>query len=319
MPKTRRPARLAALLLLAVATACNRGKDATTSRKPTVALVVKTMNNPFFVEMARGAKEAADSLGMTLVVQAPSREIDTEQQMQIVENLVQRHVDVLAIVPNGSREIVPAVVKANAAGIPVLGVDSRIDAVTLQTAQGHIATFIGSDNADGGRIAGEFLAQRLGGTGPVAVLEGVAGHETADARLRGFRDAIAKHPGMTIVSSQPANMERDLAFTVMQNTLQAHPDVKGVFAANDVMALGAVEAIAAAGKAGQVTVVGFDAQDDARQAMRDGKLAASIAQHPAEMGRRAVESAWRLLHKETVPAEQPVAIALVTKDSLGAK
>jgi ABC-type sugar transport system substrate-binding protein len=123
---------------------------------------------------------------------------------------------------------------------------------------------------------------------------------------------------MTIVSSQPANMERDLAFNVMQNTLQAHPDVQGVFACNDVMALGAAEAIAAAGKAGQIVVVGFDAQDDARQAIRDGKLDASIAQSPYQMGRQAVESAWRILKKESVPAEQPVKIALVTRDSLGA-
>ena len=309
-PRARRRVALAALALLA---ACNRGEKA---GKPTVALVVKTMNNPFFVEMARGAQAAADSLGMTLVVQAPSREIDTEQQMQIVENLVQRHVDVLAIVPNGSREIAPAVAKANQAGIPVLGVDTRMDTTALQAAHGQVVSFIGSDNVDGGRLAGEYLAQRLGGTGRVAVLEGVAGHETADARLRGFREAIAKHPGMTIVSSQPANMERDMAFTVTQNTLQAHPDVQGIFACNDVMALGAVEAIAAANKAGRVTVVGFDAQDDARQAMRDGKLAASIAQHPADMGRLAVVSAWRVLHKEPVPAEQPVRIALVTKDSL---
>jgi ribose transport system substrate-binding protein len=306
--------RRVATLALTLVAACNRGADA----KPTVALVVKTMNNPFFIEMERGAKAAADSLGVTLVVQAPAREIDADEQMRIVENLIQRRVDALAISPNGSREIVPAVVKANQAGIPVLAVDTRIDTAALRAAGGHIASFIGSDNVDGGRLAGERLAERLGGKGRVAVLEGVAGHETADSRLRGFREALATHAGMTIVSSQPANMERDLAFNVMQNTLQAHPDVQGVFACNDVMALGAAEAIAAAGKAGQIVVVGFDAQDDARQAIRDGKLDASIAQSPYQMGRQAVESAWRILKKESVPAEQPVKIALVTRDSLGA-
>jgi ribose transport system substrate-binding protein len=308
-----RAIRAAAVAALAFAAACNRGADA----KPTVALVVKTMNNPFFIEMERGAKAAADSLGVTLVVQAPAREIDADEQMRIVENLIQRRVDALAISPNGSREIVPAVVKANQAGIPVLAVDTRIDTTALRTAGGHVASFIGSDNVDGGRLAGERLAERLGGRGRVAVLEGVAGHETADSRLRGFREAVATHPGMTIVSSQPANMERDLAFNVMQNTLQAHPDVQGVFACNDVMALGAAEAIAAAGKTGKIVVVGFDAQDDARTAIRDGKLDASIAQNPYQMGRQAVESAWRILKKQDVPAEQPVRIALVTKDSLG--
>jgi len=319
---TARPRRitLARLTLVALVAplmlaGCRRGGDA--GAKPTVAFVMKTMNNPFFIEMERGAKAAADSLGVELIVQAPEREIDVEQQMQIVENLIQRKVSVLAIVPNGSREIVPAIVKANQAGIPVLAVDTRIDSATLAAARGTVVSFIGSDNVDGGRIAGEYLAQRLGGTGRVAVLEGVAGHETADSRLRGFREAVAKHPGLTIVSSQPANMERDLAFNVMQNILQAHPDIQGVFACNDVMALGAAEAIAAAHRTGKIVVVGFDAQDDARQAIRDGKLDASIAQSPYQMGRQAVESAWRILKKETVPAEQPVRIALVTKDSLG--
>ena len=301
--------RLLPALLLALAAACNRGGDA---GRPVVALVPKTMNNPFFVDMERGARAAADSLGLELVVQAAEREVDAERQLQIVENLVQRRVAVLLIVPSGSREIVPAIVKANAASIPVAVVDTRVDTAALRAAGGRVATFVGSDNVDGGRLAGRFLAERLGGTGRVAVLEGVPGHESGDARLRGFREALAEAPGMTIVASQPADMERDRAFQVTQNVLQAHPDVQAVFACNDVMALGAVEAIAAAGRAGKVTVVGFDAQDDARAAIRAGRMHATVAQFPAEMGRRAVESAWRLLRGETVPAEQPVRIELVT-------
>jgi ribose transport system substrate-binding protein len=300
--------------LVAVA-ACNRGADA---GKPVVALVPKTMNNPFFVDMVEGARKAADSLGIALVVEAPERELDPNGQMQIVENLVQRGVRVLAIVPNGSREIVPAVVKAGRANIPVVDVDTRLDTAALRQAGGRVVTFIGSDNVDGGRLAGQRLAERLGGAGDVAVLEGVPGHETSDSRLRGFREAVAKFPGIHVVSSQPANMERDQAFNVMQNTLQAHPGIKGVFACNDVMALGAVEAIAAAHLSAPVLVVGFDAQSDARQAIRDGRMDASVAQHPAEMGRRAVESAWRVLHGQSVPAEQPIAIELVTKANAGA-
>jgi ribose transport system substrate-binding protein len=279
------------------------------------------MNNPFFVDMKNGAQAAADSLGIRLVVEAPDREIDPNAQMQIVENLVQRGVSALAIVPNGSREIVPAVVKANRAGIPVVNVDTRLDTAALRQAGGTVATFIGSDNVDGGRLAGKFLAEQLGGRGDVAVLEGVPGHETSDSRLRGFREAVAAFPNVHVVSSQPANMERDQAFNVMQNVLQAHPGVRGVFGANDVLALGALEAIAAARRAGSappVVVVGFDAQDDARAAIRDGRLAASVAQHPIDMGRRAVESAWHILHKEPVPAEQPVTIELITKQNVGA-
>ena len=296
-----------AILSLGIA-ACNRGGG----EGPTVALVVKTLNNPFFIDMERGAREVADSLGIELVVQAPEREIDPERQMQIIENLIQRRVDLLAVVPNGSREIVPVIVKANEAGIPVIIVDTRLDSATLARAGGRIVTFIGSDNVDGGRLAGRFVAERLGGAGRVAVIEGIPGHETGDSRLRGFREAVAAHPGITIVASQTANWERDQAFNVMQNILEAHPDVQAVFAANDVMALGAVEAIGAASRTEEIIVVGFDAQDDAVTAMREGRMAASIAQHPREMGRRALLTAHEILRGRTVAAEQPVAIQLVT-------
>lgn len=291
-------------------TGCNRGEKAGRSG-PTLALVVKTLNNAFFIEMEKGARAAADSLGIQLVVQAPEREIDVEKQMQIVENLIERKVDVLLLVPSGSREIVPAIAKANAANIPVVIVDTRVDAVALKSANARIATFIGSDNVDGGRIAGEFVAQKLGGKGKVAVLEGIPGHETGDSRLRGFRNAIAKYPGLTIVASQTANWERDQAFNVAQNILQSHPDIQAIFACNDVMALGAVEAIAAAARTKDIAVIGFDAQDDARTAIQQGRMAATIAQNPREMGRLAVISASKLLRNQTIPAEQPVPIDLV--------
>jgi ribose transport system substrate-binding protein len=298
----------AGLLLPLAATACGRGAA---DGRPTVGLVLKTLNNQFFIDLEAGARAVADSLGLDLVVLAPEREIDVERQMQIVENLIQRRVRVIALVPSGSRELVPAVGKANAAGIPVVTVDTRLDAAATATAGAQVATFIGSDNVDGGRLAGRFLAERLGGRGQVAVLEGIPGHETGDARLRGFREAVAAHPGVTIVASQTANWERDQAFNVTQNLLQAHPGLSAIFACNDVMALGAVEAIAAAGRAGQVAVVGFDAQDEARDAVRAGRMAATVAQNPREMGRLAMLAAARLARGDTVPAEQPVPIALV--------
>jgi ribose transport system substrate-binding protein len=292
---------------------CNRGDPSAAggAGKPTVALVVKTLNNPFFIEMQRGAEEAAKKAGVTLLVQAADREIDVERQMQIIENLIERKVDALCIAPSGSREIVPVIVKANQAKIPVLIVDTRADEKALEAAGGKIATFIGSDNYDGGKLAGAFLVEKLGGKGNVAVLEGIPGHETGDARLRGFREAIAKAPGMKIVASQPANWERDQGFNVAQNILQAHPDVNALFACNDLMALGATEAIAAAGKAGKIVVVGFDAQPEARAAIQRGTMAATIAQFPARMGATAIENAAKLLRGEKIAAFTPVAIELV--------
>lgn len=276
-----------------------------------MALVVKTLNNPYFIDMQRGAEEAAKAQGVELTVQAAEREVDVERQMQIVENLIQRRVGVLVIAPSGSREIVSVIVKANQAGIPVIIVDTRADAAELKSAGGRIATFIGSDNYEGGRIAGQFMVERMKGEAKIAILEGIPGHETGDARLRGFRFALQGHAGMQIVASQPANWERDQGFNVSQNILQAHPEVTALFAASDLMALGATEAIAAAGRTGKITVVGFDAQDEARQAVRKGVMAATVAQHPDKMGAIAVEWAVKILHKEMPPPEVTVPIELV--------
>lgn len=311
------PVLLFAAVSLSLLAGCGRSPDPAASAGsaaaagPVIALVPKTLNNPFFIDMQRGAEEAARAAGVTLVVQAAERETDVERQMQIIENLIQRKVSALILAPSGSREIVPVVLKANQADIPVLIVDTRLDAAALQASGGKTVTFIGSDNHEGGKIAGQFAVERLGGQGRVAVLEGIAGHETGDARVRGFREALQGHAGITIVASQPANWERDQGYTVFQNILQANPTVNALFAANDLMALGAVEAIAAAGKTGKVTVIGFDAQDEARAAVKAGKMAATIAQNPALMGRTAVERAVALLKGESVPADIGVSIELV--------
>jgi len=281
-----------------------------------VAFVLKTLNSPFFIDMQRGAQDAAARLKVDLVVQAADREVDVEKQMQIIENLIQTGVKALCVTPSGSKEIVPALVKANRAGIPVVVVDTRVDPKAGAEAGLSTDVFVGSDNYEGGRLAGAHLLAITGGKARVAILEGIPGHETGDSRLKGFRDAVKDAPGIRIVASQTANWERDQGFTVFQNLLQAHRDLDAVFACNDMMALGAVEAIAAAGRTGKVTVIGFDAVDDARKAIASGAMVASVAQFPSEMGRLAVESAAKLLRGEKPPAEQRVRIELVMKDNL---
>lgn len=308
----RTPTILLALALSMFVPACNRDTPAADDRK-TVALVLKTLNHPFFVDMRRGAQEAADRLGVDLQVQAAEREIDVDKQMQIVENMLQTGIDVLAITPSGSREIVSALVKATSAKVPIVIVDTRLDAKAAADAGVRTETFIGSDNYEGGKVAGEYVVKVTGGKARVGILEGIPGHETGDSRLRGFRDAVAKSPGVTIAASQPANWERDQGFNVFQNMLQAHADIDTVFAANDLMALGAVEAIAAAGKTGKIRVVGFDALDDAKKAIEAGTMDASVAQFPYEMGRVAVESAVKILAGEKIPGDIMVKLEMVTK------
>jgi ribose transport system substrate-binding protein len=263
--------------------------------------------------MEKGAQEAADRLGINLIVQAADRELDVERQMQICENLIQRKVDVLCVTPSGTREIIPAIIKANASDIPVIIVDTQADLEALAQAGGKTASFIGSDNYEGGRLAGLFLTEKLGGKGKVAILEGIPGHETADSRRKGFLDSIALSPGIEVVTSQPANWERDQGFNVFQNMLQAHAGINGLFAASDLMALGAMEAIAAAGKTGKITIVGFDARDEAKQARKNGTMAGTIAQHPDDMGKAAVENAYKLLQGESIPNHIAVTIELIKK------
>jgi len=305
------------ILIAAVLSACNRETAGVGGGgKPTVALVLKTLNHPYFVDMRRGAQEAADRLGVTLQVQAAEREIDVEKQMQIVENLIQTGIQALAITPSGSREIVSALVKARDAKVPIIVVDTRLDPKAAADAVVHAETFVGSDNYEGGKLAGEYLVKATGGKAHVGILEGIPGHETGDSRLRGFRDAVKSAAGVTIVASQPANWERDQGFNVFQNMLQAHPDIDSVFACSDLMALGALEAISAAHRTGSIKVVGFDALDDAKKAIAEGTMAGSVAQFPAEMGRVAIESAVKVIRGEKIPDDIKVKLELVTRDNV---
>ncbi|MDR8391725.1 sugar ABC transporter substrate-binding protein [Aliifodinibius sp. S!AR15-10] len=305
---------LVACILLMFSSGCNSQKF---PGKPTVALVVKTLNNPFFNDMEEGALQVADSLELNLLVQAAEREVDVEKQVQIIENLIQRRVDAILLTPSGSSEVVPVILKANNAGIPIINLDTKINMDLLKSDGGQIATYIGSDNYEGGRLAGRYLVEQLGGKGKVAILEGIPGHETADSRQKGFLDGIAEAPGIQVVTSQPANWERNMGYTVFQNILQSHSDLNAVFAANDLMALGAVEAIAASGKNySDIIVVGFDAHSEAIASIRNGEMDATIAQNPVQIGRMGVLQAYKLLNGGSVPEEITVQIKLIAKESL---
>ena len=219
----------------------------------------------------------------------------------------------------GQATRLPAIRKANDAGIPILILDTRIDAAAAASMGAEIVTFIGSDNFEGGAVAGRYLARALGGTGSVAIIEGISGHETADRRRLGFLQGVEAHPGIRVVASQTADWERARAYTVAENLLQAHPDLDAIFAANDEMALGALEAVDAAGRIAHVRVVGFDAIPDALANIAKGRLAGSVAQFPGEMGRLGVRHAVALLRDGTVPpAEILTRVELIDRTNVGA-
>jgi len=271
---------------------------------PTVAFVPKALNSPFWAAMEQAAELEAAAQGVHLVSLAADRETDVERQYQIIENLIQQDVDAILLAPSGSRELVPAIRNANDAGIPVFLLDTRIDQDAAESVGAEVVTYIGSDNFEGGAVAGRYLAATMGGEGDVAIIEGISGHETADQRRSGFLSGIEGSPGVRVVASQTANWERALAYNVAENLLQAHPEIDAIFAANDEMALGALEAVAATGRLEQVHVVGFDAIPDALANIRSGRLLGSVAQFPGEMGRLGVAHAAALLRDGTAPPQE---------------
>lgn len=275
-----------------------------------LGVIMKTLSNPFYITMQEGIEEVAKEYGYDTVVQAPELESDCEKQMQIMENLITQQVDAIILTPNGSTELVPAIKKANDADIPVIIIDSRIYQDALDAADAHIECFIGSDNYYGGQLAAEKMAEKLGGSGKVAVLEGVAGQEVSVQRVGGFVDR-AKELGLEVVASQPADWDQGQGYTVAQNILQSNPDLDGLFGASDLMALGGIKAIEDAGLSDQVTVIGFDANDDAKTAISEGRMYGSIAQSPDEMGRQAVEVFKTLSEGGTVDAEIPIDVYMV--------
>lgn len=281
----------------------------------TVGVVLKSLANPFYVTMEEAVKAKAAELGVEIIIQAPERETDAEKQMQIIENLIVQQVDALILTPNGSTELVPAIKKANDKNIPVIIVDTRVDEAALTEAGAHVESFIGSDNYYGGEVAADELKKAIS-EGKVAVLEGISGHETSVERVSGFTDKADELGGLEIVSSQPADWDQEKGYTVFQNILQANPDIVGLFAANDQMALGAVKAIADMGKTDQITVVGFDGTDDAKAAIAAGSMLGSIAQAPDKMGEIALETAMAYLADGTCEADIPVDVYMVGADDV---
>lgn len=274
-----------------------------------IAVVTKALDSEFWLTLKRGAEAAArEHPEVEVVVLAPEREINIDQQVAILEDQILKKVSALIVAPAGAAEVIPVLQRARASGIPVLLVDT--DAPWPEK-----LSYIGTNNRLGGRLAGEYIVRALGGRGKVAVIRGILGVAAHEDRVAGFQEAIARAPGIQVVTIQPANSERALAMTVMENILTSHPDLRAVFATNDQMALGAMEAIAARNLTGKIILVGFDATREAVRAVKAGRMHAVVAQHPFEMGRRAVEAAIRVLRGEPIEKQIDTGTTLVTREN----
>ncbi|MCX7023658.1 MAG: ribose ABC transporter substrate-binding protein RbsB [Spirochaetes bacterium] len=273
------------------------GGSAASSKK--IGLAISTLNNPFFVTLKEGAEAKAKELGYELVV--TDAQDDPAKQAGQVDDLIQKKVGVILINPCNSDAAKTMVEKAAKAKIPVISVDRSVNGADVLS---HIA----SDNVAGGALAGKELISLVGEGAKVVELEGVPGASATVDRGKGFNDAVAGK--LNVVARQPADFNRDKGFTVMQNIIQGNKGIKGVFAHNDEMALGAVKALEAAGLK-NVVVIGFDAVDDAVAAVKAGTMKATVAQKPALIGSTAVETAVKYLKGETVGKSIPVALELV--------
>lgn len=263
-----------------------------------IGLVISTQNNPFFVTLKEGAEAKAKELGHDLIVldsqDNPAKELGN------VEDLLVKGVDVLLINPTDSDAVVSSVKAANRSKIPVVTLDRAANG-------GNVVSHVASDNVLGGEMAGNFIVEKLGGKGKVVELEGIPGTTAARDRGTGFNKAAAGK--LEVVAKQAADFDRTKGLNVMENILQAQPEIQAVFAHNDEMALGALKAIEASGR--DIFVVGFDATDDAVAAVKERKLAATVAQKPAEIGAIGVEVADKIVKKQAVEKNVPVALELV--------
>ncbi|WP_278441070.1 sugar ABC transporter substrate-binding protein [Pseudomonas oryzihabitans] len=303
-----RPARLLAAIALTSASLILplAASHATAAEKPKVALVMKSLANEFFLTMEDGAKtyQKDHSADFDLISNGIKDETDTSSQIRIVEQMIVSKVDALVIAPADSKALVPVLKKASDAGIKVVNIDNRLDPEVLKSKSLDIP-FVGPDNRKGARLVGEYLAKQLKQGDQVGIIEGVSTTTNAQQRTAGFKDAM-EAAGMKIVGVQSGNWEIDKGNAVAAAMLNEYPDLKALLAGNDSMALGAVSAVRAAGKKGQVQVVGYDNIKAIHPMLKDGRVLATADQFAAKQAVFGIEAALKLVKGEPTGAKDGV-------------
>jgi ribose transport system substrate-binding protein len=289
--------------MFVVAAGC-RGSEA--PARPVIGVTLLTQTHAFFKDLEAGVRDAAAKHGFDVVVVAC--EMDPARQSSQIEDFVAQRVAAILAAPCDSNAIVPALGPPERAGIPVFTAD-------IAAHGGQVVSHVASDNVQGGRLAGETLASLIGGRGKVVIID----HPTVASvqeRVRGFEEALKTYPAIAIVARQSSDGQRARATQVMEDLLQAHPDVAGVFGINDDSALGAVSVLESAGRK-DVVVVGYDATDEAQAAIRRGSpLKADVIQHPRRIGETAIDMIARHREGQPVPPRVHVEVGIVTAESL---
>src|SRR5699024_1782718 len=268
-----------------------------------IGMSISTLNNPFFVTLRDGAEETAKEAGYEIVTS--DAQDDPSTQLSDIEDLIQQGIDVLLVNPVDSDAISSAISLANDADVPVVTVDRNAE-------DGEVVTHIASDNESGGEMAADFIAEQLDEKGDIVELEGISGSSTTRERGKGFHNSVDEMDDIDVVANQSADFDRTKGLSVMENILQSKGEIDAVFAHNDEMALGAVEALEGQGMLEDVIVVGFDATDDAVAAVEEGRMDATIAQQPELIGESAIEAAGKVANGEDIAEFIPVELQLVT-------
>ena len=291
-----------ALVVIGLVAGCGSDskKDGGDQKQGTIGFSVSTQNNPFFVSLKKGVEEQAKTMG--LKVKIVDAQNDPAKQANDISDLLESGVTVLIVNPVDSAAISTSVEAANNKKIPVITVDRSAD-------KGTVVSHIASDNVKGGEMAAKLIADKMGNGAKVAELEGIPGASATRERGQGFHNIADKM--LTVVTKQTAEFDRTKGLNVATNMLQANPDVVAIFAHNDEMALGAIQAAKSAGK--QIFIVGFDGTADGIKAVNDSEMAATIAQQPDKMGEIGVDTAIKLAKHENVEKNIAVDLKLVEK------
>ncbi|WP_037570478.1 sugar ABC transporter substrate-binding protein [Phaeacidiphilus oryzae] len=306
--------------LVAAAAGCGRGGTAHSSSSGgaggglKVAIVTRDFSNPYWAALRDGALAQGRKLGVRVNVQAGADETDSDGENAKISTLAGQGYNCFGVVPVNATNVITPLVPVAQKKIPILDLDTQISPSAASAAGVSFATFIGSDNSDAGRIAGQRMLQVLGGTGKVAVLQGIAGEQNGINRVNAFSQTVAGK--LTIVQKAPADYEQDKALTVTEAVLRAHPDITGIFAANDTMGLGAAQAITNAGRSGRIKVISVDGIQDALQSVQSGTLSGTVTQYPYAEGQLAVSACLALAEHKTVPARVVSPIKLITSQNV---
>lgn len=278
-----------------------------------IAVVIKGLDNPFFQAMAAGIESGAEASGVPVNVQAAKSTADITGQADKLSVLAGQQYSCFIVNPITGNNLVQGLSRVSKAGIPIVNIDQPLNPEAVEAAELDVSTYIGTDNVAAGRLAGERMIELLGGSGTVAVIAGIGGDKTSNDRVQGFTEAVADK--LTVLPAVSADWERQKALTTATDLMTAHPDLSGIFAANDDMGLGAARAVANARKQQAIKVISLDGNKDALEAVRNGELSATIAQYPYAIGELGVQACQGAIAGRDIPESVEAPVAVITPEN----